>query len=116
MTYPTEHLMDLVALAHTTTDPDELLRLLRDGHQLYHQGLDETRAAITTEYQDLPNHTLVEQCRTQHLYLPDDATREDALAALAITRWDRTPTALAYNSIAEHAAAHGVSLLPEEGP
>ncbi|AYG77928.1 hypothetical protein DWB77_00035 [Streptomyces hundungensis] len=115
MTYPTEHLMDLVALAYTTTDPDELLRLLRDSHQLYHQGLAETRAAVTGQCQELPDPILLEQCRTQQLFLPVDATREDALSALSFARWENTPTALAYSSIAERAAAHGVSLLPEEG-
>ncbi|GAA2470126.1 hypothetical protein ACFPFX_25995 [Streptomyces mauvecolor] len=115
MTYPTEHLMDLVALARTTTDPDELLRLLRDGHSLYHQGLAETRAAITAERQALSDRALLEQCRALQLFLPEDATRQDALCALAFVRWENTPTALAYDAIARHAAQHGVSLLPEEG-
>ncbi|MFI6055905.1 hypothetical protein ACIBCO_38250 [Streptomyces violascens] len=115
MTYPTEHLMDLVALAHTTTDPGELLRLLRDGHDLYHQGLAETCAAVMAEHQDLPDHVLLDRCRAQELFVPEDATRDDALAALAFVRWENTPTALAYDAIARHAARHGVSLLPEEG-
>ncbi|MFD9791330.1 hypothetical protein ACFWXK_10300 [Streptomyces sp. NPDC059070] len=115
MTYPTEHLMDLVALAHATADRDELLRLLRDGHQLYHQGLAEIRAAVTAELGNAPETALLEQCRTQKLFLPADARRADALTALTIARWERTPTALAYAALAERAAAHGVSLLPEEG-
>ncbi|MFI6056093.1 hypothetical protein ACIBCO_39260 [Streptomyces violascens] len=115
MTYPTEHLMDLVALAHTTADPGELLRLLRNGHSLYHQGLAETRAAVTAELQALPDGALLEQCRALQLFLPDDATREDALSALAFVRWQNTPTALGYDAIARRAAQHGVSLVPEEG-
>ncbi|MEU5436482.1 hypothetical protein AB0G73_24310 [Streptomyces sp. NPDC020719] len=115
MTYPTEHLIGLVALAHATTDPDKLCRLLQEGHRLYHQGLDETRAAVTAEHQDVPDHALVQQCRTRQLFLATDATRREALGALAFARWEHTPTALAYTSIAEHAAAHGISLLPEEG-
>lgn len=83
MTYPTEHLMNLAALAHATTDPDELLRLLRAGHQLYHQSLAETRTAVTVEHQDRPKTAPLTQCRAQQLSLPPDATRADALAAEA---------------------------------
>lgn len=113
MTYAMEHLMDLAGLARATTDADELRRLLREGHDLYHEGLTETRIALTGQHRATPDHALFVQAQQGDMVLPDGASREEALGLLAFIQWQETPAALAYASLVEHAARHGVSLIAE---
>lgn len=113
MTYAMEHLMDLAGLACATTDGEELRRLLREGHDLYHEGLTETRIAVLGQHGATPNHTLFELAQQGGMLLPEGATREDALGLLAFIQWQETPAALAYTSLVEHAARHGVSLIAD---
>ncbi|MFH8492165.1 hypothetical protein [Streptomyces longisporoflavus] len=113
MTYATEHLMDLAALGRATSAGDELLRLLREGHALYHEGLTETRLAVAEQHQATSDHEVFALARQAGMPPFEGATREEALGLLALARWQETPAALAYASLAEHAARHGVSLVPE---
>ncbi|MGP4001725.1 hypothetical protein [Streptomyces sp. 8N706] len=114
MNYTTQHLMDLAALARTTTDAQELTRLLRGGSELYHQGLEEMRHHVSVECAGLTDAAIAERCRAAGAPWPQGCTREEAVAQLSFHLWDATPAAMSFTFIAEHAAQHGVSLLPEE--
>ncbi|MEU8481076.1 hypothetical protein [Streptomyces hygroscopicus] len=114
MTYPTEHLMDLAVLAGATTEAQELKRILREGRELYHRGLEEMQAEATRECSDLAEQEIAE--RFQRLEAPwlAGSTRKEVISMLAFHRWDSTPAAIAFGFIAQHAARHGVSAIPEQ--
>ncbi|MFD8339257.1 hypothetical protein ACFV42_42540 [Streptomyces solisilvae] len=114
MTYTTEHLMDLAALAGATTEAPDLKRILREGHELYHRGLEEMQTEVARECSELAGPELAEQYQRLGAPWPAGSTREEAISTLAFHRWDSTPAAIAFGFIAEHAARHGVSMIPEE--
>ncbi|MZE80914.1 hypothetical protein [Streptomyces xinghaiensis] len=112
MSYTTEHLLDLLALAEATDDAVELREILHQGHEHYSQGLEETRAAVHTRYAELTDAQLAEELRRLGLP-PAGADRPMLLAPLVLREWENTPAALAYGALAARAARRGVCLIPE---
>ncbi|SEB31762.1 hypothetical protein [Streptomyces melanosporofaciens] len=114
MTYPTEHLMDLAALVGATTEAEDLKRILSEGRELYHRGLEEMQTEVARECSELADQELAEQYQHLGAPWPAGSTRDETISMLAFHRWDSTPGAIAFGFIAEHAARHGVSAIPEE--
>ncbi|MBL1120282.1 hypothetical protein JK364_49530 [Streptomyces sp. 110] len=114
MGFATEHLMDLAVLAGATSDVQELKRILREGRELYHRGLEEMQAEATRECSDLAEQEIAERFQRLGAPWPAGSTRDEVISMLAFHRWDSTPPAMAFGFIAEHAARRGVSVIPEE--
>lgn len=113
MRNPTQRLMELAAAGHTTYDREGLICLLREGHQLYHAGLEETSAVITDQQNGTPLDEILRQCLLGGMPPPSGALREEAIGTLAYIQWEQTPAALAYVELVEVASLRGVSLVPE---
>lgn len=111
---PTEHLMELARLARLTTDKDDLRRILREGNDCYHQGLQEMRDHVGLEVSGLSDLELAERLPSKINAHAAGATREENVARWSFERWEDTPAAMSFASIAQHAAEQGVCLLPEE--
>ncbi|MGX4694946.1 hypothetical protein JNUCC63_38925 [Streptomyces sp. JNUCC 63] len=108
----TQRLLDLAAAAPASHDAD-LLPLLREANELYQQGLEDLRQAVTARFGDLPTAGLV--AATAAAVLPGDACldRGELLLLLTLAEWELTPAAMAYSDMAEDAARRGVCLIPE---
>ncbi|MFD3923077.1 hypothetical protein [Streptomyces sp. NPDC058595] len=113
MTDLTDRMMQISAHASSTTDPDQLLQLLREGNKLYHQGLDETRQAIAERESATELDELLDRCRQAEFPPLPDAERKEAISLLAFAQWSETPAALAYEEVVGVAAFQGISLIPE---
>ncbi|MFI1401073.1 hypothetical protein [Streptomyces sp. NPDC020681] len=112
MTTSPQRLMDLAAQA-PAAGSDALLELLREGHDLYHDGLTEIRMAMTERHRTSSFSELLEECRRAAYPAPAGTGREEALGLLALVQWQETPAALAYETLVDIAAHRGVSLISE---
>lgn len=113
MTDLTDRMMQISAHASSTTDPDQLLQLLREGNKLYHQGLDETRQEIAERERSTALDELLDRCRQAEYPPLPDTGRDESIRLLAFAQWSETPAALAYEGVVGVAAFQGVSLIPE---
>jgi hypothetical protein len=113
MTTTTQRLLDLAA-ASQAAHGEALVLLLREGNDLYQQGLQETRQTVAARFGALPTRELV--AAAEMAGMPCDAAqdRSEVLLLLALVEWEMTAAAMAYSEMAEDAARRGVSLIPEE--
>ncbi|MFE2583297.1 hypothetical protein [Streptomyces sp. NPDC059378] len=109
----TQRLLDLAATAPTSPDED-LVLLLREASGLYQQGFEELRDTVTARYAGLSPEDVAAAATAAGMPCDASQNRDELLILLALTEWERTPAALAYAEMAEHAARRGISLIPEE--
>ncbi|WP_141747589.1 hypothetical protein [Streptomyces nanshensis] len=109
-----EELLTLAGAAARAAAPDELLAILLRGRELYFAGLAEAEALARSRYGVLENRELQAMCREEGVTYGVVMPRAEALAALGYAEWRRTPAALAFVGIAEHAAREGVCVVPDQ--
>ncbi|MGW5657224.1 hypothetical protein [Streptomyces humi] len=113
MTTPTQRLLDLAAAA-PACHAEDLVLLLREASELYHQGFDDLHRAAAARSAGLSSRDLAQAATA--VGMPCDASqdRDELLLLLAVSQWEMTPAALAYMEMAEGAARRGVALFPDE--
>ncbi|MGI5255654.1 hypothetical protein [Actinacidiphila glaucinigra] len=112
MSTPTAQLLDLTARAAGTTDPGALLEMLQAGHTHWCAGVAELRAHIADRCATMSDQEVAKACTRADAPWEPGATREEAVANLAFSEWDRSPAAIAYAELATRAAELGVCLAP----
>ncbi|MGW2618501.1 hypothetical protein [Streptomyces sp. NPDC001500] len=113
-TNPTALLLDLAAQAQHLSDHDTLHRLLAQGHQTWCEGIADVRSALERQTAHIADLPLAQRCAAAGSPWERDMSRSEAVGALAFALWDASPAAIAYTELEDHAAAHGVCLLPEQ--
>ncbi|WP_326693369.1 MULTISPECIES: hypothetical protein [unclassified Streptomyces] len=113
MNHGTEQMMELSVGAHAADGREELLHILQTASDLYHRELDAAREANQQRYGTLREAQFSQLCRQAGIPRAPGTDRAEALSLLLCAEWTSTPTAMAFASIAEHAAQQGVCLLPE---
>ncbi|MEU8952034.1 hypothetical protein [Streptomyces sp. NPDC048489] len=108
----TERLLHLAATAPAAED-EELVALLEEGNELYHQGLLEMHQVIAERYGSTAMDDLVSAAEGAGVPCEASQERREVLLLLAVAEWQMTPAALAYAGMAEDAAVRGVCLIPE---
>jgi hypothetical protein len=104
-------LLDLAAQAEQLTEPSGLRALLAQAHPLYCQALEDVRTHTRAQAADWSDHQLTEHAAAEGIDTTPDTERELLLQDLVFVRFDATPAAIAYRTLAELAHAHHAGLI-----
>ncbi|MFJ8158486.1 hypothetical protein [Streptomyces sp. NPDC094468] len=108
----TQRILDLSARAPSSRDED-LVLLLREAMELYHQGFDEARRASADRSSGLSCRDLAEAVSAAGMPCDGSLDRDELVLLLAVSQWELTPAALAYGEMALSAARRGVVVIPD---
>jgi hypothetical protein len=104
-------LLDLATQAEQQSDPARLRALLAKGHPLYCQAQEDVRTHTRAQAASWSDQELAEHAAAEGAAAAPGASREEILVDLVFVRFDATPAALAYQSLAERAHAHHTGLI-----
>ncbi|WP_042373872.1 hypothetical protein [Streptacidiphilus neutrinimicus] len=104
-------LLDLVSQAENLTDPTGLRTLLAQAHPLWCHALEDVRTHIRNQAAGWNDEQLVEHATAEGIQVAPSASRDELLQDLVFERFDATPAALAYQTLAERAHAHHTGLI-----
>ncbi|MFF8782985.1 hypothetical protein ACF07W_37490 [Streptomyces sp. NPDC015140] len=109
----TQRILDLAAAAPASHGED-LVLLLGEANELYQHGLRERHREVAVRLDALTPADLKHAAETAGI--PGDASqgRDEVILLLALSEWEMTPAAIAYEEMAAAAARRGICLIPEE--
>jgi len=114
MTNHTQRLIDLCARAHALTDRAQLHDVLVEAESCYREMLAAHESTRYEQLSALDDQQVAKACEAAALPCGPGLERRQTLLSLLALEWAETPAALAYESITDHAARHGVCLIDEE--